>query len=293
MSGLLFSSILTEKQEWLSACREATLAMLWVLLYYKVFSMNTRLNHEISNWLSAGANIQGTFRDQEKASSNLEDVLRAGQFGKLYNEDGTLNPYPIEDNNKIVNLLLNNDESVYRNNPRSWKIYVQPYIRITPLKGLLFESRLNASYSFSRSAKFIGYGSYEFYDKAGIGMVGQPNSVTAEFTSAEISNSNSINYTWENILTYNFKLLKDHDITLTAVTSWSRSDSESSKSAAQGITSNTNYWTNLGSANGLKTVGSGYSMTRKMGYVGRLNYSYLGRYLFASFCTPRRLFRAG
>ena len=53
-------------------------------------------------------------------------------------------------------------------------------------------------------------------------------------------------------------------------------------SGVNGITSNIYNWTNLAAGTGAKTVGSGYSMSKGIGIIERLSYSYLGRYLFSA-----------
>ena len=249
---------------------------------YKLYSSTARINQEVTKWFTAGMHMQTSYTTQEKTSSDLSQAMRANPFGTLYKEDGSLNEYPVLEDNRQVNLLLNQNRDVYRNNANKFKIYLQPYIRITPLKGLSLESRLSMNLNYNTTNKFIGYGSYQFYDQAGTGALNASKEETSQYTSASVSNSRGWGYSWENILTYNFKISNDHEFTLTGVTTYSDSQSESSSSNAVGILSNTYYWTNLAAAVGNKTVSSGYSMGKSMGFVGRLNYSFLGKYLFSA-----------
>lgn len=250
---------------------------------YKLLSSTMRINHDVTNWVSAGMHSQISYVNQEKTSSKLSSALRTAPFGSLYKEDGSVNEYPILDNNKQVNLLLNQNRDVYRDHPTKLRLYIQPYLRITPLKGLTLESRLSLNYNQSTTNKYIGYGSYQFYDAAGTGAVNASKEETANYTSAAISNSNSHGLAWENILTYNFNIAQSHDFTITAVSTYSNSESESSSVSVDGITSNAYLWTNLGAATGAnKSLSSGYSMGKSMGYVGRLNYSFLGRYMLSA-----------
>lgn len=260
---------------------------------YKIYSTTLRLNHEITKWLAAGVHIQGSYRDQSKADMKLENALRANPFGELYYTDaeeaasygkkvGDIKAYPITGDNKQVNLLLNTVGDAYMNKPQRQNIYIQPYIRISPIKGLSLESRLSANFSNSKSRVYKGYESYAFYDAAGTGALNASREETAEYTSASISRSDGHSYTWENVLSYNFSLAKVHDFTITGVTSYSSSESESSSISVTGIPSNVMNWTNLEKATGTKNIGSSYSMGKTMAYVGRLNYSYLGKYLFSA-----------
>lgn len=251
---------------------------------YKLYSSTLRASQKINKWLTAGMHMQASHVNQEKAYSKLDNVLRANPFGSLYNEDGSIKIFPIDDDGNQLNLLLNNDKNVYRDHPTRTKVYVQPYIRINPFKGLTFESRLSANYNYSKNQKFIGYGSYQFYNEAGKLAVGdEKNPAYAKYVSASIKNSDSQSYQWENILTYNFSINNEHDFTITGVTTWSDSHSESSTADNVGFSSNTYYWTNLGvSGQTNSSVASDYSMGSSFGLVGRLNYSYLGRYLFSA-----------
>ncbi|MBR3773287.1 MAG: TonB-dependent receptor [Alistipes sp.] len=249
---------------------------------YKLYSSMMRINHNINKWFSAGIHTQLSYSDKESSYSKLEQAMRANPFGQLYKEDGSVNEYPVIDDNRQVNLLLNEDRDVYRRPSNSFSMYFQPYVRLTPLKGLTLESRVSAAISYSNSKQWIGFGSYQFYDAAGTGAVDAPHSETANFTSASVSNSRSWGYTWENILTYNFSIAKDHEFTVTGVTSYSHSQNESSSASATGFTTNAYKWTNLNKATGTKSVSSGYSMGKSMGLVARLNYSYRGKYLFSA-----------
>ena len=249
---------------------------------YKLYSSMIRLNHNVNKWLSAGIHTQLAYSDKESSYSKLEQAMRANPFGQLYKEDGSVNEYPVIDDNRQVNLLLNEDRDAYRRPSHNFKLYFQPYVKITPLKGMTIESRLSAALNYSNSKSWVGYGSYQFYDQAGTGAVGRPNSELANYTSASISNSRSWGYTWENILTYNFSIADDHDFTVTGVTTYSHSQNESSSQSATGILSNVEKWTNMAKATGTKNLSSGYSMGKSMGFVARLNYSYQGKYLFSA-----------
>jgi len=240
---------------------------------YKVYSSNIKIDHQVTKWMSIGANMQGSFTYRNAASVNLEKALFKNPIGSLYDEDGNVNVHPVAGDNSTVSLLTNNHGN-YRNNTQYTRIYLNPYIRITPLKGLTFESRLQLALAYSKTNKFTGIGSYDYYsaDASADGVT----SSTA--VNASVANSNSYNYKWENILTYNFQINKVHDFTLTGVTSWNHNRTESTTATSQNLSTNAYLWHNL-SAGQNQTVASSYTMSKGLGFVGRINYSYLGRYL--------------
>ncbi|MDO5446255.1 MAG: TonB-dependent receptor [Prevotellaceae bacterium] len=237
---------------------------------YKVYSSNIRVDHKINNFLSAGVNTQISYVHQNKPFANIEDVYPKFPYGSVTDENGEYVTF-INDDKDFINPLINN-KSNYRNQSQNFRMYFNPYIRVTPLKGLTWESRVNASITYSKSNSFQGKGSYNYYK-------GNEDVETA--TRASISHGNGLNYKWENILTYNFKIKEAHEFTLTGVTSWYHNRSESDSPMGVGITENTFLWYNLGNSIS-KDISSSYSMSKGMAYIGRINYSFLGRYLLSA-----------
>ncbi len=237
---------------------------------YKVYSTNIRVDHKIKKWLSVGVNMQGSYAYKNSAYSRLGSMLTKSPIGSLYDEDGEINITPVEGSNNTYNLLLNN-KSNYRNNSQVTRVYLNPYIKVTPLKGLTWESRLNASLTFNKSNRFVGMGSYQYYSNGG-------TTGTNADVYASVANTNSYNYKWENIITYNFDINKEHEFTITGVTSWNHNRQEYTYAYADNLTTNTYQWHNLGAGSNQQAASS-YTMSKGMGLVGRINYSYLGKYL--------------
>lgn len=240
---------------------------------YKVYSTNLKIDHQINKIVTIGANLQGSFTYKNSAYAKLENALITSPIGSLYDEDGNVNPFPVVDDVNTVSLLLN-QKSNYRNNSQNTNIYLNPYIRITPLKGLTFESRLSLSLAYRKNNKFDGIGGYRYYN----GDRNADGVTTSANVAASVENYNTYNYKWENILTYNFKIAKDHDFTVTGVTSWNHNRREYAYAGSSNLTDNSYLWHNLGTGSN-QQVQSNYVMSKGLGFVGRLNYSYLGKYL--------------
>ncbi|WP_346238619.1 TonB-dependent receptor [Niabella insulamsoli] len=233
---------------------------------YKLFSTSMRIDHKIKKWLSIGGNLQASYVDRDKAQDKLENALVTDPLVKPYKDDGTLNP---DLGNNVYNLLLDYQPGVYANVDNNLKLFVNPYLELRPLKGLSFLSRLGTWLNHSNSYRFDGIGSVNYtYTNAGI-------------AKAEIIQNRSLGYQWENILTYNFKIARDHDVTVTGVTTWNDSQNELTSMNQSNILSNNFKWYKFsGDVN--TTALSSYNMSRTFGLIGRLNYSYLSKYLFTA-----------
>lgn len=241
----------------------------------KIYSTNIRIDHKLKNWLDVGVNLQGSYTYRNSAYAKLERMLNQSPIGSLYDEEGNVNKSPVAGSD-TPSLLLNN-HSNYRNNYQTTRIYFNPYIRITPLKGLTWESRINASLIYSTHNYFQGEGSYLYYNDSGITSQG-----TNAHVRAYVDQNNYVNYKWENILTYNFTINKDHNFTLTGVTSWNHNRQSQIYGEGTNLSANSYLWHNLseGTANlGNTFAKTNFVMSKGLGFVGRINYSFSSKYL--------------
>jgi len=169
----------------------------------------------------------------------------------------------------VYNLLLNYQPGVYGNVDNNTKLFFNPYIEIRPIKGLSFLSRAGAHLDYSNNYRFDGIGSVAYtYNNANV-------------AKASISQDRYQGYQWENILTYHFSLADVHDFTFTGVSSWYYNQNTNTEMDQTGITSNNFKWYKFtGDQN--TTALSSYTMSKTFGLIGRINYSYLGKYLFSA-----------
>lgn len=86
-----------------------------------------------------------------------------------------------------------------------------------------------------------------------------------------------MNWVWDNMVTYNFDLMKDHHFDLTGVYSMTEYQNEFMRGDGAGLSYNS-LWYAL--QNGAKTnkTQSKYTKTSLMSYLARLNYNYKGKY---------------
>jgi len=233
---------------------------------YKMYSTNMRIDHNVKKWLAIGSSAQISYVVRNKAQDKLENALTTDPLVKPYNADGTINT---DLGNNVYNLLLNYQPGVYANTDNNLKLFVNPYIEIKPIKGMSLLSRVSTWLNYSNNYQFNGIGSVAYvYNNANIAR-------------ASINQNRSYGYQWENILTYNFKVANDHEFTLTGVTSWKDNQNMNTGMTQTNIISNNFKWYNAqGDVN--TTATTSYDMSKNYGFVGRINYSYLGRYLFSA-----------
>lgn len=243
---------------------------------YKVYSTNIRVDHSVKDWLKIGTNLQASYVHQNKAYAKLENALTAEPLGKIKDENGNYNVEPVI-GSTMINLLLNNQSNVYKNQNQNFKVNFNPYIEVTPLKGLSIISRIGTTLNFLRNNYFQGEGSYLYYVNSGPLSKG-----TNEQVYATVTQDRNYNYKWENIVTYNFNIKEMHDFTVTGVTSWNHDQYDRTYMKQTHIADNKFLWHNMDAQSKNSFNETSYNMSKGMAYVGRLNYSFMGKYLFSA-----------
>ncbi len=233
---------------------------------YKLFTTSMRVDHKVKQWISIGTNLQASYVDRDRAQDKLENVLVTDPLVKPYKDDGTLNP---DLGNNVYNLLLDYQPGVYGNVENNLKLFVNPYVEIRPLRGLTFLSRAGAHLNYSNSYRFDGIGSVNY-------------TYQGQIARAQITQNRFQGYQWENILTYNMKVAGDHDFTFTGVSSWYYNQNTNTAMSQSNIPSNNFMWYNFRNDPPNTVATSSYTMSKTLGLMGRMNYSYLGRYLFSA-----------
>ena len=225
---------------------------------------------KLNNIVSVGFQSSLSYRNKESRNSRLSKSLNQIPLGEVYDSEGKLNKYPISDMPNYVNILADDDNAAYRNNSKATSINIAPFVEIHPFKGFNFKSLFNATLSNSRGGIWDGLDTY-------MKLTGsQDNKRSATYNS-----SFGYSYQWQNVATYNFKIKKNHDITLTGIVEYTNNSNEGSSAQNEQFEYDDFLWYNLSA--GIKPyVSSYYKETAKMSYAGRVNYNYLGRYLFSA-----------
>ena len=230
------------------------------------YSFKTNVDHKVNNWLSGGLNVISAFNDMnERRGQYFTRVLCVQPLGVPYNPDGSINTNYLSGASE-PSPILDTDPQQYDNNTHRLAVNPTAYLEIKPVKGLSVKTLISGYLVFSRNGFYKGPKSSE--------------GIATGNSSAQIENKNEYNYRWENIVNYNFMLGTDHSFVLTGVTSWEKKQKEESLAYGVGLSWDDYKYHNLGatSANGRK-IDSEYEKRQSMAYIGRVNYSYKGKYL--------------
>lgn len=229
------------------------------------YSLRLNIDQEIFSWAKMGFTSNLTYQDRNQGVRNtFTKGLSSFPLGDAYDQNGKINHEYITGQYSPLGDFI---EDQYVNNTRSTYLNVSGYLELSPIKDFTFTSRINGTLSDSRQGQYWG----DQCNANRPSYAGSPH--------AAITNKNAWNYTWENILSYNTTIAKDHNIGGSVITSWNKNQNDSSLAAASGqMVDRWSFWRLVSGAS--QHVESDFAQTQKMSFAVRFNYSYKGKYLF-------------
>jgi len=229
------------------------------------YSLRLNIDQEIFSWAKMGFTSNLTYQDRNQGVKNtFTKGLSSFPLGDAYDQNGKINHEYITGQYSPLGDFI---EDQYVNNTRSTYLNVSGYLELSPIKDFTFTSRINGTLSDSRQGQYWG----DQCNANRPSYAGSPH--------AAITNKNAWNYTWENILSYNTTIAKDHNIGGSVITSWNKKQNDSSLAAASGqMVDRWSFWRLASGAS--QHVESDFAQTQKMSFAVRFNYSYKGKYLF-------------
>lgn len=229
------------------------------------YSLRLNIDQEIFSWAKMGFTSNLTYQDRNQGVKNtFTKGLSSFPLGDAYDQNGKINhEYITGQYSPLGDFIVDQ----YVNNTRSTYLNVSGYLELSPIKDFTFTSRINGTLSDSRQGQYWG----DQCNANRPSYAGSPH--------AAITNKNAWNYTWENILSYNTTIAKDHNIGGSVITSWNKNQNDSSLAAASGqMVDRWSFWRLASGAS--QHVESDFAQTQKMSFAVRFNYSYKGKYLF-------------
>ncbi|WP_233254143.1 SusC/RagA family TonB-linked outer membrane protein [Hymenobacter sedentarius] len=232
---------------------------------FRRYSLRSNIDANIKPWLRIGTSSFFSTSNDGGGRADLTLAQIASPYGNLTNPDGTYAIYP-----QLPELLLKNPMlglTTKREN-RVNQLVGTGYAEVDlPVEGLRY--RLNGTYAYRpyRSAYYEGraFGNLNGY--------------------AQLTNDERMNYTLENILSYNRNFGKHH-VDVTALYSAQQNTYYTTTENASGFINDNIGYNGLGGGSLTPTIGSYSERRGLLSQMLRFNYNYDSRYLFTA--TARR-----
>ena len=235
---------------------------------YQRGTSRVNLKSEINKWLTLGNNVMLSYTDNSGATPSFVDVFNKSPLAIPFNQDGSINVYPIADDPRKLNPL---EPSLYDDLNRRYAASANNYLNIDLpfIKG--FSYRLNTGVQYTSTEKNWYHGL---------------KTNLADDIKGESQTNNGVSYSYilENIFSYKRNFAK-HSLFLTGLYSLEEKESKSTIISASGFANDFLSWYGAPQASKYAPQYT-YLNTDLISQMFRLNYSYDSRYLFTG--TVRR-----
>jgi TonB-linked SusC/RagA family outer membrane protein len=240
---------------------------------YRRISLRSNLDANLAPWLSIGTSLFYANNNYDGGHVNLTLAGQMSPYGQEYNPDGTYDVYPMLTQLLYMNPLLGLYQPTIN---RSNNLTGTGWLEFKPLQIPGLKYRMNASYSYIP-------GRYDYYTGRNMGD---------QIGHAYAQNTETQNWIVENIVSYT-KDIHKHHFDLTALYS-----AQHNNFFVNSLSANTFINDQLGfnnvNAGQIQTVNNTDALNNNarpsqyalLSQMGRLNYSYAGKYLIT--LTARR-----
>lgn len=237
---------------------------------FKALNARTGVDIQFNKIIKAGIQSTLNWKNRDQTNSRINKSFGIYPVGTPYLTDGSINLHPIDITESTISPLANYAPGVFLNNTKNLFVAANPYVEIKPLKNLSIRSNLGVTLYGRRNGTFQNENSYNLASEG------------RNTKEASYSTGLGYNYTWENIVNYNFTLKNDHDFTLTGITSWANNQNESSYIFGEGLDYDEFIYYNIGAASNINSKSTTYEQSKRLSFAGRVNYSYKGKYLLTA-----------
>ncbi|MEA5403824.1 TonB-dependent receptor [Arcicella sp. DC2W] len=224
------------------------------------------VNHQLFQNVKIGSKIFYTYRDNDVRQDPLNQANKINPYGTPYDADGNIIIYPVAGQSFNITPLADEVPGVYTNNLLEKRIFNTSYLDWEIIKNLTFKTAFGLDIQNSRRGYYYG---------------AQTITRAGNISQSGIESANTLNYTWENTLTY-LKTLGKHDFNFLLGNSFLSRSTESFSGTGFNQVSETTTFYDLGSNSAQVAIKSGLVESTLESFFGRVNYQYNSKYLLSA-----------
>jgi TonB-linked outer membrane protein, SusC/RagA family len=232
---------------------------------YKRLTIRLNTNFQVNDNVKFGVQNMASLSTKETNVDMYAKMNRQVPYAVPYDEEGKFIEYP-GGSGRIYNAI--NDPKYSFNEDRTSRYVGTIFGEIKLPLGWSFRSNIGLDFKLLRNGQFNDVGA----TNSQVSVITQSN--------ARYYENQDVAFTWDNLFYYD-KKIKNHSVGLTLLESMEGAWTEGSEIRASGLPYSSQKWFNIGSTdkNAADYFGSWYSHQARQSFMGRLNYSFLNRYL--------------
>ncbi|WP_069661288.1 SusC/RagA family TonB-linked outer membrane protein [Arcticibacter eurypsychrophilus] len=244
---------------------------------YKRYSIRGTVDQNIGEYFRLGFTTNSNFNVTGGSNIGMYGVLQMSPLANPYNADGSWKRVinmPLDQSWSYSKDVINDLSDTWLNRTEAYGTYNTLYaeVKIPGVEGLKYRANVGLNYRQSNNGSFTG-----------AGITSATDARTP--STASISNRHILDYTIENLLTYDRTFADKHQVNFVGLYSVSQNRENVSQVGARNIPNEDFQFYNLGQATGEITINpanQNYTLSGLMSYMGRIMYSYDNRYMLSA-----------
>jgi TonB-linked SusC/RagA family outer membrane protein len=228
------------------------------------YTFRINLDHQINKKVKIGTSTLVTFSERNGENFNpIGGALQENPLGKPYDDEGNLIFLPTSDGLR-TNPFAEVVPGAQLDETFRTRIFNSLYLNWEIAKGLNYRVNFGPDYTVRRTGRFTG---------------SQTNSRRGGDATGSVDDRFNLNYTLENILTYNKSFNSKHNIGVTLLQSFQKDRFEQSTISVLGIPAPSQLYHRLGDASQITGASTNLVEWALLSYMARVNYDFKGKYL--------------
>ncbi|MBO9635241.1 MAG: TonB-dependent receptor, partial [Chitinophagaceae bacterium] len=229
---------------------------------FKRMTANLGIEHRMSSKIKLGFNSYGSKVNIDEGSAEaLINAYFLPPIVSPYDANGNM-LFKVQPTSSKVNPLIDMENDIRER--EEYYANIAGFIEVSPIKDLSIKSQFASQFDTYTYGTFKG-----LYTQANSG-VNPP--------SAYKATGKSFNWVWDNIITWKKNIGKEHKIHAIGLFSIQKDQHESSQMRGEGLPYNSG-WHAIQTADQITGVESNYWESAMVSFMGRVNYTYKGKYL--------------
>jgi len=247
-------------------------------------TLKASLDAQINKYVSAGMTVNMAYmRKQYAFDKAVSDAFTLNSFCLPYDEEGNLIFAPGSkatlgtDGNQFsdaINPMYKAKPSAYDKNRKTYRMLGSFYIQVTPVKGLVFKTNFQPSYTNYREG--------EFYDPTEMRSLGARDSDLGSSWLNQMSNyttSTSMSYIWDNMITWDKTFAEKHAVNIMGLASFAQGNTEKNEAYYTDVITSTKWWNLATGTINAEESGNSYGENSMVSYALRGNYTFDSKYM--------------
>jgi TonB-linked SusC/RagA family outer membrane protein len=236
---------------------------------YNRYNLRLNIDRKFGNKWNAGSSLYFTHSIRNVGSyETLRSTFRMPPIANPYDANGNPKFFSYR-NDYVTNPMFEYGDDGELREQRRHRVFGNVYLQFTPFEGMSLRSQISPQMIYNRSGNYFGQ-----FCKAGAGKI--------ENTDAEYSMTEYFGYVWDNQMNY-LKDIDEHSFNFSLVQSIQFEQWEDTYQRARNFPFNSK-WYNLDAVTkeNIQASQTDYRQRSLASFLGRLQYSYKGKYLFTA-----------